>query len=314
MRKIISPKYDFSFKNLFRNEEVRKYFIRDVLGIPLEEIRQVELRDPNLWKRYRWQKQGILDILIELNDDSRVNIEMQVAMIAYWDKRNLLYLSKMFTEGILTGQDYTKLKRCISISVLDFNLDESPSYHRVYRMRDKDGQEYSDMLEVHVIELNKPLDGNGEVDDWIRLLNAKTEEELAMLEAKTKNPGILEAIKEVRVMSLGRMIKVLYEGRMKQIRDRNARDAYVREEGRSEGIAEGIAEGRTAGIAEGRSEGREITLIQQILRKLAKGRTAEEIAEDLEEPLENVKRILRAIGDSGSKDTLKIYEYLGERK
>lgn len=123
MRKMISPKYDFSFKNLFRNEEVRRYFIRDVLGIPLEEIHRVELKDPNLWKRYRWQKQGILDILIELNDDSRINIEMQVAMIAYWDKRNLFYLSKMFTEDIRSGQDYTKLKRCISISVLDFDLD-----------------------------------------------------------------------------------------------------------------------------------------------------------------------------------------------
>lgn len=311
MRKMISPKYDFSFKNLFRNEEVRRYFIRDVLGIPLEEIHRVELKDPNLWKRYRWQKQGILDILIELNDDSRINIEMQVAMIAYWDKRNLFYLSKMFTEDIRSGQDYTKLKRCISISVLDFDLDQSPSYHRIYRMRDKDGKDYSDLLEIHVIELNKPLNGSDrELDDWIRLFNAETEEELEMLEAKTKNPGILEAIKEIRVMSLGRTIKVLYEGRMKQIRDRNARDAYVREEGRTAGIAEG----KIAGIAEGRTEGRELALIQLIQRKVAKGKTAEEIAEDLEEPLENVNRILQAIEDSGFDDAAKIYEYFSEKK
>ena len=145
-----------------------------------------------------------------------------------------------------------------------------------------------------------------ELDDWICLFNAKTEEELEMLEAKTKNPGILEAIKEVRVISLGRTIKVLYEGRMKQIRDRNARDAYVREEGRTDGLEEG----RTAGLA----EGREITLIQQILRKLQKGKTAEEIAEDLEEPLENVNRILQAIEDSGFDDAAKIYEYFSEKK
>lgn len=162
-----------------------------------------------------------------------------------------------------------------------------------------------------MIELNKPLNGSDrELDDWIRLFNAETEEELEMLEAKTKNPGILEAIKEIRVMSLGRTIKVLYEGRMKQIRDRNARDAYVREEGRTAGIAEG----KIAGIAEGRTEGRELALIQLIQRKVAKGKTAEEIAEDLEEPLENVNRILQAIEDSGFDDAAKIYEYFSEKK
>ena len=79
-------------------------------------------------------------------------------------------------------------------------------------------------------------------DDWITLLNAETEEDLKMLEAKTKNPGILEAIKEVRLMGLGRALKAVYDDHMKQIRDQNARDDYVREEGKAEGKAEDILE------------------------------------------------------------------------
>ncbi|MCI8462837.1 MAG: hypothetical protein HFG25_07865, partial [Lachnospiraceae bacterium] len=55
---IVSLKYDFSFKHLMLNEKVRKYFISDVLGIPVEEIRSVRLSNPFLWKRYRKQKQG----------------------------------------------------------------------------------------------------------------------------------------------------------------------------------------------------------------------------------------------------------------
>lgn len=58
------------------------------------------------------------------------------------------------------------------------------------------------MLEFRVVELNKALHGNHRMDDWIRLFNVKTEDELGVLEASTKNMGILEVIKEVRVMSL----------------------------------------------------------------------------------------------------------------
>ena len=37
--KFIPPKSDVAFKELMRNEEVRRHFISDVLQIPLEEIK-----------------------------------------------------------------------------------------------------------------------------------------------------------------------------------------------------------------------------------------------------------------------------------
>lgn len=58
MGQILSLKYDFSFKYLFLNEEIRRHFISDVLGIPLEEIRSVRLTNTFLRKRYRKQKQA----------------------------------------------------------------------------------------------------------------------------------------------------------------------------------------------------------------------------------------------------------------
>lgn len=247
MGQIISLKYDFSFKYLFLNETVRRHFISDVLRIPLEDIRSVRLANTFLWKQHQKQKQGIVDIVVELNNDSKVNIELQVEVLSYWDKRSLFYLSKLFTEGLLSGQKYQKLKKCICISVLGFNLDERPENHKVYRLRDETGHEFSDMLELHVIELNKPLNGTGRMDEWIQLFNAKTEEELKMLEASTKNEGILEAIREVRGMSLKKTLRALHEARLKEIRDRNAREDYVRSEGwnagRNEGLSEGISEG-----------------------------------------------------------------------
>lgn len=243
MGQIISLKYDFSFKYLFLNEEVRRHFISDALGIPLKDIRSVRLANTFLWKRYWKQKQGIVDVVVELNNDSKINIELQIEMLAYWDKRSLFYLSKLFTEGLLSGQKYEKLKRCICISVLGFNLDDRPEYHKVYRLRDETGHEFSDMLEIHVIELNKPLSGTDSMDDWIRLFNVKTKEELKMLETRTKNTGILEAIKEVRVMSLGKTLRAIHEAKLKEIRDRNAREDYVRSEGVRQGVTQGVTQG-----------------------------------------------------------------------
>lgn len=110
MGNIVSLKYDFSFKHIFPNEEVRHHFISGALGIPLREIRPVRLADTFLWKQFIRQKQGIPDVLIELNGDSRVNIERQVRMLSFWDRRSVFYLAELFSENLLKGQDYRKLK------------------------------------------------------------------------------------------------------------------------------------------------------------------------------------------------------------
>ena len=226
----------------------------DALGIPAEEIRSIRLATTFLWKRHFWQKQGILDVLVELNDNSKVNIELQIKMLEAWDKRSLFYLAKMFTEDLRRGEKYHRLKKCICINIVDFNVDEEPAYHRVYRLRDKEGHGFSGMFEVHIIELGKELKGRTALDDWIRLINAKTKEELNMI--RTMNPGILEAIEEVKAMSLRKGLRALYEVRLKEMRDRMAREDYVRGEGREAGKAEGKAEGMAEGKAEGRAEGK----------------------------------------------------------
>ncbi|MGN0291181.1 MAG: Rpn family recombination-promoting nuclease/putative transposase, partial [Lachnospiraceae bacterium] len=193
---IVSLKCDYCFKEWFSNETVRKYFISDVLDIPVESIRSVRLANTFLRRRYREQKQGILDVLVELNDDTKINIEMQTKFMSCWDKRDLFYLAKMYTEDLKVGERYSKLKRCVGISILDFNLTEDESYHRVYRLRDESGHEFSDLLEVHIIELGKKLKGTEKVDDWIRLINAKSTEELNMIGGK--NVGIKTAIEEIK--------------------------------------------------------------------------------------------------------------------
>ena len=238
--KFILPKSDVAFKELMRNEEVRKHFISDVLQIPLEEIKSVRLENTLLSRRSRQEKQCILDVRVLLNDNSRINVELQIRRLAYWDKRSLFYLAKMYTDGVFSGQPYDRLKKCIVISILDFDLDPFPDYHKVYNLRDHKGRQYSDQLEIHVIELNKELTGD-RMDDWIRLFRVKSIEELD--EMRSGNEGVMKAVNEVRVMNLFRWAKWRYEEHLKNQRDLWALEEYAKQEGHAKGHAEGFTAG-----------------------------------------------------------------------
>ena len=100
---VVLPKYDEFFKGIFRNETVRRHFIGDVLGISQEDIRCVELKNTFLWKRCWRQKLGILDVVLELNGSRKVNIELQVKPVKDWDKRQLFYLSRLYSEELGAG-------------------------------------------------------------------------------------------------------------------------------------------------------------------------------------------------------------------
>ncbi len=256
---IISPKYDYVVKELFRDETILRYFISDVLGIRQESIRSLRLRNTFLWKRHKKQKLGILDVVVELNDDTKIDIELQAKVCDSWDKRQLFYLSKLYTEDLQSGQDYSHLRKCVGISILDFNLSNRKKYHTVYYLMDEEGNKLSDMLEVHVLELNKKLTGQGEVDDWIRFFNIRTEEDLKMI--KTKNLGILKAIGELERLSMSNPLRLRYEAYLKRVRDDRAWRIYVWKDARAEGKAEGRAEGKAEGRAEGKAEGRAEAII-----------------------------------------------------
>lgn len=238
--KFVSLKYDYAFREVFAHESIRRQFISDVTGIPLEAIKTVHLTTPYLWKRYQKQKQGILDIAVVLNDDTRVDIELQIRPQKYWIKRNLFYLAKMYTEDLRVGQRYECLRKCITISILDFSLIPGEEYHSVYTLRDRNGKEFTDLFELHIIELNKKVKTKDAVGEWIQMINAESLEELEMI--KTKNAGILEVMEVMKTMSLGKRLRMTYEAHLKAVRDRWAEDEYVRDLGRVEGKMEGKAE------------------------------------------------------------------------
>ena len=82
----------------------------------------------------------------------------------------------------------------------------------------------------------------------------KAREDLDMI--KTENAGILEAIREVKVMSLSKRLRAHYEAHMKDVLDRKARGEYVRMEGEKEGFEKGMEIFILDNLEEGKTDSR----------------------------------------------------------
>ena len=168
-------------------------------------------------------KLGILDVLIKLENGTQVEMEMQVAKYDYWTNRILFYLCRMFTGQIEKGDTYDKLKKCIHVSFLDFiHFENDYDFYRKITLRDEKNSEYTDLLELHILELKKlPPEEQNEngLLKWTRFLNGKCREDFEKM--AEKDEYIDEAYELLKKMSADERKRLAYEAREKAVRDYN---------------------------------------------------------------------------------------------
>ena len=179
---IMLPTVDFCFKELMQNAKVRQGMIAALLGVEPEEIEETILLPTILHPEYPDDKYGILDVKVVLKNGSQMDFEMQVTAVSYWTKRILFYLGKMYTDQLKAGESYEKLKKCIHVGILNFiHFPDDDRCYRKIIFCDKDtGEEYTDLLEIHVLELKKlPEKEQNEsgIIRWMRFLGAKSRKE-----------------------------------------------------------------------------------------------------------------------------------------
>ena len=225
-----------------------------VLKVNPKDIKETQILNPYLRKMHEDDKLGILDVRVLLNNDTEIDTEIQLAEFAAWANRTLFYLSKMFADQIEKGQDYSLLKKCVSISILDFVLfkEEETEFYSCFHIReDSRNFLYTDKMEFHVIELPKLPEELKEEDSlllWAKFINAERKEEFDML--AEKSPYINSAYQHLQVISRDKEKRLEYEARKKAVRDHNQMMKEARERGMQEGRREGICEGRRESIIE----------------------------------------------------------------
>lgn len=236
---LMRPKVDFAFKEIMTDERARIGFLSAVLKIRPEDIKETRILNTNLRKEHEDDKLGILDVRLLMNDDTEADIEIQLTELRVWTERALFYLSKMYVDQILSGQDYDVFKKCVSISILDFDLfhKETGFYSCFHIMEDTRHFIYTDKMEFHVIELPKLpeelREGCSDIELWARFINAEGKEEFDML--AQKDPYIESAYEHLQVISQDREKRLEYEARQKAIRDYNQMMREAEERGREAG-------------------------------------------------------------------------------
>ena len=260
---IMLPTVDFCFKELMQNSKVRQGFIAALLGKDPEEIRETTILPTSTRLEYEDDKLGILDVAVSLQDGTKLDLEMQVLNFAYWTNRILFYLSKMYTGQLKKGDPYDNLKKCIHVSVLDFIHfpEDKRCYHKISFCDVKTGIPYTDLMELHILELRKlPEKARNEegVIRWMRFFNGKKKEDFEEM-AKT-DQYMAEAFSELEKLSADERKRLEYEAREKAVRDYNSlMGGELRR-----GLERGIKEGKKQGIEQGIEQGRRALVIHML--------------------------------------------------
>lgn len=135
--KLMSPKVDFAFKEIMRNDKVRKGFLSAVLDIPVSQIKQTVLKNTELPRLHDDEKQGILDVCLTMNDNTEINIEIQVSAMKTWANRSTFYVAKMLTEQVGINKRYSNIKKCIGINILDFRcIAGTERFHTTFHVNE----------------------------------------------------------------------------------------------------------------------------------------------------------------------------------
>ena len=243
MRGLLDPKMDFVFKNIFGSEKhpnILISFLNATLK-PKDLITEVKIKNTDLNKGYIEDKFSRLDVKATTSNNEIINIEIQLKNEYNMIKRSLYYWSKLYSEQLNEGEDYSVLKRTICINILNFKYLKTRMFHSVYRMKEiHTNEELSDIEEIHFIEIPKLEDGSDEKDmlvAWIEFLKNPESEKVRSLEMSVDE--IREAKDELIKMSNDDTQRELYEMRAKTLRDK----VSALNEAERKGIKKGREEG-----------------------------------------------------------------------
>ena len=211
---------------LQKNPKVLKSLVCSMLRLRLQEIRSIQIINPIILGEAVDEKTFILDINIVLNDNTLINLEMQVENLYNWEERSLSYLCRTFDQ-LQKGEEYSSAKPVIHISFLDFTpFPEYPEFYASYQfMNEKNHHIYSDKLTLRVVDLRQielatAEDQASGLEHWARLFKASTWEEIRMIAKEDEN--LLEATETLYTLNADELVRRQCEARADYYRLHNS--------------------------------------------------------------------------------------------
>ena len=174
------------------SEYALKKLVCSLLGYPQSDIKKLTIRNPIQVGKAIERKGFVLDVALLLNDDTYINIELQLIDYGNWPERSVGYLCRSY-DNLNRGDDYIDTNPAIHIGILDFTLfEEYPEFFASYRLLNvKNHNEYTSKFQLYVLDLNQielatQEDRKHERDVWARLFQAKTRGDLMSIAQQYK--------------------------------------------------------------------------------------------------------------------------------
>jgi predicted transposase/invertase (TIGR01784 family) len=223
-RKFLPVKSDIIFRLFFadeRNEEFLTAFLKSVLRLPEDDYNEIEIADPHLLREFKGDKLAIIDVKLYTKTRKIIHIEIQLQVTPELKNRIILYDAKLITEQIGSGNNYDAIQKIASIIITDEEfIQGSPKYHHRFTFYDPKAEvEFSDIIEIHSLELKKlpEHDDGTTLYDWVKFIAAESEEELD--KAAERNQEVKKAVVKFRELTADERVRDTYERQEKARRD-----------------------------------------------------------------------------------------------
>ena len=269
---------DVIFRNFFTKNKDTLYWMLESF-LPLPEgvaIKNIQILDGRT-NNHPEDKESLLDLKILLNNQERINVEMQANSHSGFTPRTLYYWSSLYGEGFKKGESYNQLARTYSLIFTDFNwLCETKDFITSFSILSQKPPHFplSDHLNITVVELPKFEKGIKKLEETkdylcylLKYSHKLTEEDCKQLSNYSKE--MKQAMEQLKELSQDESMRILEEAREKQRRDKVAFEEDAKERGYKKGQEEGHKEGHKKGQEEGQEKGRKENLREVVLRMKA---------------------------------------------
>ena len=242
-RRLLKPKIDIVFQSLFSKEniEITKSFAEAILEEKIESI--IINEDKNLLRENIDDKLGILDLELDINNNKKVDVEIQLVEKKDFIKRLIWYFARLYGKQAKKGENYNKVKKVVLVAIIDFEIKETKELKemetiwKIIETKNRD-KILTEELEIHIIEMKKAREiyeknKDNKKAQWIMFLNDPNSREVK--EIMENNKGVKEAVVKVMELSEDEKMERLAFLREKAIMDEKAIRAAGFEEGQENG-------------------------------------------------------------------------------
>ena len=190
---------DYMFRIVLQeNKEALRQIIAAVLHISPAKIFDLEVQNTIVPGQAPTDKEYRMDIYVVFNDNTSVDIELQIRDEENWEYRGLHYLCREFERNMQSGDLYSKDHAAYQIGFLDFTLfEDNDKFFSAYEMCDIENHyRFNRNFALFVINLNRiddatDADKASGLQKWCRFFKASTYEELKKL---AKEESLMETL------------------------------------------------------------------------------------------------------------------------